>query len=113
MAAAQAREAALAVQHAGAISADRALAEVVTGAYTATSEAIAQLGALTVEVDNRARDAIAIDTPLGAREFQRFLIARQREVIAVVNAAHRDAAANAARLRSARDGWARGDAVSR
>ena len=37
-------------------------------------------------VKNQA--ALAVDTPMGAREFQRFLIAKHREIIAVVSRAH-------------------------
>ncbi len=44
----------------------------------------------------------AVDTPMGAREFQKFLVAKQREIAAVVAHAHELDRAKSAVLQSLR-----------
>ncbi|BBZ50320.1 hypothetical protein MHEI_20370 [Mycobacterium heidelbergense] len=82
----QARQSALASRHGTAAEADRVLAEVLASAHAATRESIRRLDAIAEEIDRAAtvRADLAVDTPLGAREFHRFLIAKQREIAAVV-----------------------------
>jgi hypothetical protein len=90
VAAMQGRQAALARQHSAAAEADRGLADALAAAHAATVEGARRLGTIAAEIDDAVQNqaALAVDTPLGAREFQRFLIAKQREIIAVVLHAH-------------------------
>jgi len=80
------RQAALARQHAAAADADRVLAEALASAHAATVEGVRRLDAIAAEIDRAVANqtAIGLDTSMGAREFQRFLIAKQREILAVV-----------------------------
>lgn len=90
VAALQARQAVLAQQHTDAAEADRVLAEALAAAHTASVESIGRLDAIGGEIENAVRNqaALALDTPMGVREFQQFLIAKQREIIGVVSRAH-------------------------
>jgi hypothetical protein len=86
----QARQAALVSQHGAAAEADRALEELLASAHAAIRESISRLDAIAAEIDRtvpRQADQ-GVDTPLGAREFQTFLVAKQREIAAVVARAH-------------------------
>jgi hypothetical protein len=82
----QARQSALASQHSTASDADRVLAEVLASAHAATRESIRRLDAIAEEIDRAATDRadLAVDTPMGAGEFRRFLIDKQREIATVV-----------------------------
>ncbi|OBA69370.1 hypothetical protein A5641_15755 [Mycobacterium sp. 1554424.7] len=82
----QARESALAGQHGSAADADRVLAEVLASAHAATRESIRRLDAIAEEIERAAagRTYLAVDTPMGAREFNRFLADKQREIAAVI-----------------------------
>jgi vacuolar-type H+-ATPase subunit E/Vma4 len=84
-----ARQAALSARHAASAEADRALAEALASAHAATVESIARLDAIAAEIDAAVtkQAALALDTAMGAREFQKFLIARQQEISAVVSQA--------------------------
>ncbi len=86
----QARQSTLVSQHHTAAEADRVLAEVLASAHAATRESIRRLDAIGEEIDRAAADRtdLAADTPMGVREFQRFLLAKQREIAAVVTDAH-------------------------
>ncbi|WP_068178952.1 DUF4226 domain-containing protein [Mycobacterium sp. UM_CSW] len=86
MGAIQARQSALAGQHGTAADADRVLAEVVASAHAASRESIGRLDAIAEEIDRAAsgRSYLAVDTPMGAREFRRFLADKQREIATVV-----------------------------
>ncbi len=90
VAAIQARQSALASRHSTAADADRVLAEVLASAHAATRESIRRLNAIAEEIDRaaQAQTDLAVDTPMGAREFQRFLVAKQREIAAVMADAH-------------------------
>jgi hypothetical protein len=83
-------QAALARQHTAAAEADRALAEALVGAHAATVEGVRRLDAIAAEIDDAVANqtAIGLDTAMGAREFQKFLIGKQREILAVVSDAH-------------------------
>lgn len=89
VAAIQAKQSVLLTRHSTATDADHLLAEAVAGAHAATVDAISRLDAISAEIDSavQRQAALAIDTPLGARQFQKFLIAKQREIIAVVSTA--------------------------
>jgi Domain of unknown function (DUF4226) len=86
----RARQSALVSQHSTTAEADRVLAELLASVHAATRESIRRLDAIGEEIDRAATDRadLAVDTPMGAREFQRFLVAKQREIAAVVTDAH-------------------------
>ena len=86
----QARQSALASQRGTAADADRVLADVLASAHAASRESIRRLDAIAEEIDRAAIDRadLALDTPMGAREFQTLLAAKQREISAVVADAH-------------------------
>lgn len=95
----QTRQAALAAQYATVTDADRTLVDALVTAHAATVEGTARLDAIAAEIGQAVQNqaTLALDTPAGAREFQRFLIAKQREIIAIVAHAHElDAAKKAA-----------------
>lgn len=80
---------ALSRRHSEAADADRALAQVIASAHAVTVEGIQRLDAIAAEIDRAVANqaAIGLDTAIGAREFQRFLIEKQREIVAVVSGA--------------------------
>jgi Domain of unknown function (DUF4226) len=86
----QARQSELASQHSTVAEADRVLTEVLASAHAAIRESIRRLDAIADEIDRAApaQANLAVDTPMGAREFQKFLVAKQREIAAVVADAH-------------------------
>ncbi len=86
VAAIHARQIALAGQHGAVADVDRALADALAGAHAATVEGVTRLDAIAREIDSAVHNqaALAIDTPAGRREFHRFLIAKQREILATV-----------------------------
>lgn len=86
VAAVQARQAELAIRHGAVSDADRALTEILRSAHAAMREGVRRLDAIADEIDHATmrRNELAIDTPMGAREFQKFLLAKQREIVAVV-----------------------------
>ena len=104
VAAIQTRQAALVSRHATAVEADRVLAEVLASARAAIRESISRLDAIAADIDRAApgRADQGGDTPLGAREFQKFLVAKQREIAAIVARAHELDRANKAVLESLR-----------
>ena len=83
------QQTALAQQHTAAAEADRALAEALARAHAATVEGVRRLDAIGAEIDSAVTNqaAFGLDTAVGAREFQRFLVAKQREILAVVSEA--------------------------
>jgi Domain of unknown function (DUF4226) len=84
------KQAALSRQHGSAAKADRALVDALATAHAATVEGVRRLDAIAAEIDRAVANqaAIGLDTAMGAREFQKFLIAKQREILAVVSDAH-------------------------
>lgn len=86
VAAVQALQSTLANQHESASDADRMLADVLASAHASARESLRRLDAIADQLDHAVGhgSALAVDTPLGAREFQRFLLAKQREIAAVV-----------------------------
>lgn len=82
----QARQSAMATRHDSVAEADRALMEVLASAHAATRESIRRLDAIADEIERAVPQhrSLALDTPMGAREFQKFLVAKQREITAVV-----------------------------
>jgi hypothetical protein len=94
------RQTGLSVRHRAAADADRRLAETVADAHAVTVEAVRRLDAIATEIDGAVSNqaALGIDTAVGAREFQKFLIAKQREIMAVVSHARDVAGAKRAIL---------------
>ncbi len=90
MAALEARRAVLFKQHSTAADADHVLAEALASAHAAAAEGINRLDAIAEEIESAVgrQAGSGADSPVSAREFQRFLIAKQREIIAVVSTAH-------------------------
>jgi hypothetical protein len=84
------KQAALSRRHAGAADADRALAAALADVHAATVDGVRRLDAIAAEIDRAVENqaALALDTAVGARAFQEFLLAKQREILAVVSGAH-------------------------
>ncbi|OCB34029.1 hypothetical protein A5675_21060 [Mycobacterium malmoense] len=110
VAAMQARQSALVGQQGTVADADRMLAEVLTSAHAAMREGARRLDAIADQVDRATvhQAGLAIDTPMGAREFQRFLLAKQREITAVVEEVRALSRAKKAVLEGLRDQYATG-----
>ena len=110
VAAMQARQSALVGQQGTVADADRVLAEVLTSAHAEMREGARRLDAIADQIDHAAvhQAGLAIDTPMGAREFQRFLLAKQREITAVVDEARALSRAKKAVLEGLRDQYATG-----
>ena len=89
VAAMQARQSALAGRHGTVADADRVLADVLASAHEARRESVRRLDAIADEIDRAVRHQaeLALDTPLGAREFRDFLLAKHRDIAAVVTQA--------------------------
>ena len=86
VAALQGRQSELAHQHGAAADADRVVTEVLAAAHAAIRESVRRLDTIADEIDRAVvhQAQLAVDTPLGAREFQRFLAAKQHEIATVV-----------------------------
>lgn len=79
--------------------ADAELAEVVSGAYAAATEAIRKLDAISSEIE-AAVTKQAVSAPVESREFARFLLAKQREISDILLAARAESDAKAVVLQS-------------
>ncbi|KAA1248442.1 DUF4226 domain-containing protein [Mycobacterium simiae] len=86
----QARQAALGRRYDTIVEADGALAEALASAHAIMRESIRRLDAIGAEIEGALpkQEELAADTPMGAREFQKFLLAKQREIAAIVAHAH-------------------------
>jgi hypothetical protein len=82
--------------------ADAELAEVVSSAHAAASEAIRKLDAVSAEIDAAVAQR-AVTAPSEGREFARFLIAKQHEISDILTAARADADAKVAVLQQLLD----------
>ncbi|MGC2655815.1 MAG: DUF4226 domain-containing protein [Mycobacterium sp.] len=89
VAAIQASQAALVAQHGAVADVDHVLREALAGAHAATLEGLSRLDAIAREINGAVQNqaALALDTPVGTREFQKFLVAKQREIVAVITEA--------------------------
>jgi hypothetical protein len=94
------KEVALSRQHSAAAQADDVLVAALASAHAATVDGVGRLDVIAAEIDRAVENQVAlgIDTPIGAREFQKFLIAKQREIFAVVSDARELAATKKAVL---------------
>jgi hypothetical protein len=91
---------ALSARHDAVVTADHTLAAAVIEAHAVTVDALGRLDAISAEIENAVaqQHLLALDTAAGAREFQHFLLARHRDIIAVVSEAANRADAAAAQV---------------
>ena len=89
VAAVQARQAALVARHSQVSDVDSVLREAVARAHAATVAGLARIDAIAEEIERAVQNqaVLALDTPLGNREFQKFLVAKQHEIISIVTEA--------------------------
>lgn len=96
------REAALSARAGHAADADQLLAGILREAHAASVAARQRLDAVADEIEARVADHATAGGPLSARELQRFLLGKQRELAAIVAEAQRDDAAKRALLEALR-----------
>ncbi len=99
------QQAAASTRYVAAADADRALVQALADAHAATVEAVGQLDEIAAEIDSAVANqaALGLDTAVGAREFQKFLIAKQREISTVVSNAREVDSAKKAVLETLRE----------
>ena len=88
----------LAARDADLAEADRALAEAVTGVHAIAVESIGRIESITADIDAAATEQPK-DTPAGAREVSRQLVAKNREIAEVVSIAKAAVAAKTVALK--------------
>jgi uncharacterized protein DUF4226 len=84
-------EAALKDQNSNVAQADRTLAEAVLNAYSSSTQGKQQLKGLQQSIEDAVNQQTALDTPMGAREFQKFLLNKQKQILDTVARADLDA----------------------
>ncbi len=89
-------KAALSGQHCVAAEVDLQVVTAVLNAHATHADGVTKLGRLQREIEQAVSTRTDLDTPVGAREFQRFLIGRLRAIRDVVENAGLDAASRAA-----------------
>jgi hypothetical protein len=92
----------LAARDADLFDADRALAEAIHGAHAIAVDSIDRIDAITAEVETAATDHPK-DTAAGAREVGRHLLAKNREIAAVISEARAAAEAKTVALKELTD----------
>jgi hypothetical protein len=97
-----ARQGELSDRHQNLVAADEALSSAVTGAHAVAVESRRRLDEIDAQIENAVaqQQSWSLDTAAGAREFQLFLLARHREITAVVTDA---VAAAEARVREVQE----------
>lgn len=98
---------ALSARRSIAAEADAVLSAALADAHRLTVDAVRQLDNIAADIESAVaqQHALALDTAEGAREFARFLLAKQREISAVVTGAVTLAEAKAAELQQLRDSY--------
>lgn len=86
----RAAETALARQNSVTAQVDLAVVTAVLNAHTAHTDGAAALDALQREIEAAVSTRTALDTPAGAREFQRYLIDKLGDIRSVVEETHLD-----------------------
>ncbi|CAN5375731.1 DUF4226 domain-containing protein [soil metagenome] len=86
----------LAQQNSTAAQVDLHVITAILNAHAVTVDGGGALQTLQRDVENAVRSRTDLDTPAGARDFQRYLIDRLREIGAVVETAHLDDTSKAA-----------------
>lgn len=104
----EARQAALSARWHDIAAVDQQVVAALRQAYLGSTTARARLDAIAAELDACAPGSFPTDTALGAREFQRFLIGKNREVIAIIAGAQRDAAEKQTLIESLRPRYSAG-----
>ena len=105
--AAQKRRAVLAAHNAATVSADAELHALLSSAH----EAAVQYGRRLDNIEHAINDAVSrqselgIDTPAGAAQFRRFLHGQHRDILAIVEEAHKVSAAFQAQARAILAGY--------
>ena len=89
-------ETALARQTSAAAHVDLQVVTAVLNAHVTTSDGTAELVGLQREIETAVLSRTDLDTPAGAREFQRYLIGKLRDIRTVVDTAGLDATSKAA-----------------
>ena len=89
-------ETALAQQHSQAAQLDLQVVTAVLNAHTSHAESVAALERLQIEIGDAITSRTDLDTPAGARGFQRYLIDKLRDIRTVVETADLDATSKAA-----------------
>jgi len=89
-------ETALAQQNSTAAQVDLQVVTAVLNAHAANADGAAELEELQRELESAVLSRTDLDTPAGAREFQRFLIGKLRDIRTVVDTAGLDATSKAA-----------------
>ena len=86
------------------------LAATLTDAHQVSVEALRQLDTIEAEIEAAVaqQNLLALDTPQGARQFQRFLLAKQRDIIDIVSSARGAAAAKVIDLQGLREQYSVG-----
>jgi hypothetical protein len=105
-----ARRAALSARHHALVNADQILAAAISEAHAVTVDAKSRLDTIGAQIDDAVahQDLLALDTPEGVRDFQHFLLARHRDIIAVVTDAVARADAHAAQVQGLADLYRQG-----
>ena len=93
---------ALSARLGAAAEADRVLATTLADAHQVSVEALRRLDAIEAEIESAVaqQDLLALDTPQGARQFHRFLLAKQRDISDVVTGVHGAASAKVTELQA-------------
>lgn len=88
-------ETALAQQNSTAAQVDLQVVTAVLNAHAANADGAAELESLQTDIESAVLSRTDLDTPAGAREFQRFLIGKLRDIRTVVDTAGLDATSKA------------------
>jgi len=88
-------ESALARQHSDAAHLDLQVLTAIVNAHATAADGVAQLSELQREIETAVAARTDLDTPAGAREFQRYLIGKMRDIHSVVESARLDATSRA------------------
>jgi hypothetical protein len=102
-AALEGRQAELADRYAEVASADRSLADAVAVAHSTALAALAALARIESEIESAVAAHVPEDGPVAARQLQRFLIDKQREIASVVADTRDRASAKAAAMQRLMD----------
>lgn len=92
----QAAEVALAHQNSAAAQVDLQVVIAILNAHSARSDGVGDLARLQSDVESAVATRADLDTPAGARSFQRYLLSLLRDIRAVVETAELDATSKAA-----------------
>ena len=92
----QAAEVALARQNSAAAQVDLQVVIAILNAHSARSDGVGDLARLQSDVESAVVTRTDLDTPAGARSFQRYLLSLLRDIRAVVETAELDATSKAA-----------------